>query len=71
MIDSELLVNDAAEIREPIYQKQDITQPIMFQVIAIDSSAEPLKETIEVVLYSDETEIDRLSFDVIVKTKGI
>ena len=71
MTDSELLVNDAAEIREPIYQKQDITQPIMFQVIAIDSSAEPLKETIEVVLYSDETEIDRLSFDVIVKTKGI
>ena len=71
MTDSELLVNDAAEIREPTYQKQDITQPIMFQVIAIDSSAEPLKETIEVVLYSDETEIDRLSFDVIVKTKGI
>jgi len=59
------------EGEEQLYQKQDITHPIMFQVIAINSSAEPLKDTIEVVLYLDETEVDRLSFDVIVKTKGI
>lgn len=71
MTDPELLLNDAAGIKEQLYQKQDITHPIMFQVLAIDSSAEPLKETIEVVLYLDETEVDRLSFDVIVKTKGI
>ncbi len=71
MTDPELLLNDAAGIKEQLYQKQDITHPIMFQVIAINSSAEPLKDTIEVVLYLDETEVDRLSFDVIVKTKGI
>ncbi len=71
MADPELLLNDAAGIREQLYQKQDITDPIMFQVIAIDSSAEPLKDTIEVVLYLDENEMDRISFDVIVKTKGI
>jgi len=62
---------DNSGIKEQFYQKQDITEPIMFQVIAIDSSAEPLKDTIEVVLYSDEIEMDRLSFDVIVITKGI
>ncbi len=62
---------DNSEIEEQFYQKQDITDPIMFQVIAIDSSAEPLEDTIEVVLYLDEKEMDRLSFDVIVKTKGI
>ncbi len=71
MTDPELLLNDPAGIKEQLYQKQDITEPIMFQVIAIDSSAEPLKDTIEVVLYSDENEMDRISFDVIVKTKGI
>lgn len=64
-------LNDVSELGEQLYQKQDITEPIMFQVIAIDSSAEPLEDTIEVVLYSDEKEMDRLSFDVIVKTKGI
>ena len=64
-------LNHNAEIKEQLYQKQDITEPMMFQVIAIDSSAEPLKDTIEVVLYSGEDEMDRLSFDVIVKTKGI
>ncbi len=62
---------DNSNIEEQFYQRQDITEPIMFQVIAIDSSSEPLKDTIEVVLYSDEIEMDRLSFDVIVKTKGI
>ena len=71
MTNPELLVNDASGIKEELIQKQDITEPIMFQVIAIDSSAEPFKETIEVVLYSDEKEMDRMSFDVIVKTKGI
>jgi len=71
MTDPELLLNDVTGIKEQLFQKQDITYPIMFQVIAIDSSAEPLKDTIEVVLYSDEIEMDRLSFDVIVKTKGI
>jgi len=71
MTDPELLLNDAAGNKEQLYQKQDITHPIMFQVIAINSSAEPLKDTVDVVLYLDETEIDRLSFDIIVKTKGI
>ncbi len=71
MTDPELLLNDAAGIKEQLYQKQDITYPIMFQVIAIDSSAEPFKDTVEVVLYLDEKVMDRLSFDVVVKTKGI
>jgi len=62
---------DNSKMEQQFYIKQDITEPIMFQVIAIDSSEEPLKDTIEVVLYSDEKEMDRLSFDVIVKTKGI
>ncbi len=62
---------DNSKMEQQFYQKQDITDPIMFQVIAIDSSAEPLEDTIEVVLYLDEKEMDRLSFDVIVKTKGI
>jgi hypothetical protein len=71
MTDSQLLLNDAAGIREQLYQKQDITEVIMFQVIAIDSRAEPLEDTVEVVLFADEEEMDRLSFDVIVKSKGL
>jgi len=62
---------DNSGIKEQLYEKQDITHPIMFQVIAIDSSAEPFKDTVEVVLYLDEKVMDRLSFDVVVKTKGI
>jgi len=59
------------EGEEQLYQRHDLPSPIMFQVIAINSSAEPLKDTVDLVLYLDETEIDRLSFDIIVKTKGI
>ena len=71
MTDPELLANDAAGVREQLYQKQDITEVMMFQVIAIDSKSKPIEDTIEVVLLADGEEMDRLSFDVIVKSRGI
>jgi hypothetical protein len=71
MTDHNLLLNDAAGIRERLYQKQDITEVMMFEVIAIDSRTEPLEDTVEVVLLADGEEMDKLSFDVIVKSKGI
>ncbi|MFB5597646.1 MAG: hypothetical protein ACE5RJ_01330 [Nitrosopumilaceae archaeon] len=71
MTDPELLANDAAGIREQLIQRQDISAPMMFQVIAIDSTSVPIEETITVVLFANGEEMDRLSSNVIVKTKGI
>lgn len=71
MTDPELLTNDAAGIREQLIQRHDITAPMMFQVLAIDSSATPIQETITIILFADGKEMDRLSSDVIVKTRGL
>ena len=71
MTDPELLVNDVEGIRDQLFQRQDIEEVMMFQVIAIDSKAEPIQDTIKVVLLADGEEMDRLSFDVVVKNRGI
>ncbi len=71
MTNPELLANDAAGIREQLIQRQDITAPLMFEVIAIDSTSTPIHETITVILFADGKEMDRTSFDLIVKSKGI
>ena len=70
MTNPELLTNDAAGVKEQLIQIHDITSPMMFQVLAIDSSATPIQETITVILFANGEEMDRISFDVIVKNKG-
>ena len=71
MTDPELLTNDAAGVKEQLLQRQDIATPLMFQVLAIDSKSTPIQETITVVLFANGEEMDRLSFDVIIKSRGI
>ena len=71
MTDPQLLTNDAAGIKEQLIQRHDITAPMMFQVLAIDSKSTPIQETITVILFANGEEMDRLSFDVIVKNRGI
>ena len=49
----------------------DKTQTMMINVAAIESPPSQMDETINVVLYANGVETDRMSFDVIVKNTGI
>ena len=53
------------------FQGTDKTATMMINVAAIESPPSQMDETINVVLYADGVEMDRMSFDVIVKNTGI
>ena len=53
------------------FQGTDKTGVMMISVSAINVPVKDLEDTVNVVLYADGIEMDRISFDVIVKNKGI
>ena len=53
------------------FQGTDKTGVMMINISAINASGMDLEDTVNVVLYGDGVEMDRMSFDVIVKNKGI
>lgn len=53
------------------FQGSDKTGIMMITVTAINSPLIRFNEIVNVVLYADGVEVDRLAFDVIVKNKGI
>ena len=58
-------------IKTDPFQGTDKTPTMMINVVAIESPPSQMDETINVVLYADGVEMDRMSFDVIVKNTGI
>ena len=53
------------------FQGTDKTGVMMINVSAVDASGSDIEDTVNLVLYADGVEMDRLSFDVIVKNKAI
>lgn len=53
------------------FHGSDKTGIILITVTAINSPLIRFNDIVNVVLYADEVEVDRLAFDVIVKNKGI
>lgn len=53
------------------FQGTDKTGIMMITITAINSPLIRFNEIVNVVLYADDVEMDRLAFDVIVKNKGI